>query len=106
MEMKELLDRCEYTIDYQKQEIDKLRSEVQRLLDWIMGDADAHAALQAVYNNPKASEANRVKAASAAINFEKGKITNEPPFLDLRAAPLMPLLELAEYRMKKQQARD
>ena len=33
----------------------------------------ARTCLQAVYNNPKASEANRVKAASAAIGFEMRK---------------------------------
>jgi hypothetical protein len=99
MEMKELLDRCEYTIDYQRQEIDKLRTEVQRLLDWIMGDANAHTALQAVYNDPTASQANKVKAAAAAIGYEQGKIRDEPPFLELRAH--IPLLELAEMRMRK-----
>jgi hypothetical protein len=32
----------EYIIELQIAEIDRLRAEVQRLLDWIMGDANAH----------------------------------------------------------------
>ena len=45
MQTQELLDRCEYTIKYQMQEIDRLRAELdrrddelKRLLEWINGD--------------------------------------------------------------------
>jgi hypothetical protein len=41
-------------------EIDKLRTENKRLIDWIMGDADALTCLQSVYNNPASSEGNRI----------------------------------------------
>ena len=50
MQTQELLDRCEYTIKYQMQEIDRLRAELERrddelkhLLEWINGDSDALA---------------------------------------------------------------
>jgi hypothetical protein len=72
MEMKELLDRAEFTIDYQKQEIDKLRAEVQRLTDLLQGSGlDAHTCLRNIYTNSASSEINRLKAAASAISFEK-----------------------------------
>ena len=93
------LVRYEYVLDAQMVEIDKLRAEVKRLLDWIMGDADAHTCLQAVYNDPAASQTNRVKAASAAIGYELRKPA-EPPVL--RIADLMPLQDLLEARRARQ----
>jgi hypothetical protein len=76
MEMKELLDRCEYTIDYQKREIDRLRSEVQRLTDLLEGKGlDAHTCLRNIYTNPESSESNKLKAAASAISFEKPKLS-------------------------------
>jgi hypothetical protein len=64
----------EYIIELQIAEIDKLRAEVQRLVDWIMGDADAHTTLQSIYLDPNASQGNRIKAASAALPVEKPKL--------------------------------
>jgi hypothetical protein len=87
------LTRYEYVIDAQMTEIDKLRAEVQRLLNWVLGSADAHTCLQAVYNDPNASEANRVKAAAASLPFEKPKLTSVEPPLELKAVePLKDLL--------------
>jgi hypothetical protein len=76
------LDRFECVIKLQMTEIDKLRAEVQRLVDWIMGDTDALTTLQSVYQNPASSEANRVKAAGAAIAYERPKLT-----VQLRVGP-------------------
>src|SRR6516162_7338780 len=95
------LTRYEYVIDAQMTEIDKLRAENQRLLDWIMGDADAHTCLQAVYNNPASSEANRVKAAAASLPFEKPKLMSVEPCLELRAEPV-PLKELLASRIARE----
>ena len=60
MQPQELLDRCEYTIKYQMQEIDRLRAELERrddelkqLIEWINGDADALATLQRTYMDPR-----------------------------------------------------
>jgi hypothetical protein len=67
--------RLEYVVREQMAEIDRLRAEVSNLVGWIMGDRDALTALQAIYNDRDASEANRIKAASAAIGFERSKLT-------------------------------
>ena len=56
-------------------EIDKLRAENQRLVDWINGESDALTCLQGVYNNPESSEGNRIKAAAAALPFERPKLS-------------------------------
>jgi hypothetical protein len=69
------LDRFECVIRLQMTEIDKLRAENKRLLDWIMGDADALTCLQAVYQNSASSEGNRIKAAAASLPFERPKLS-------------------------------
>jgi hypothetical protein len=40
-----------------------------------MGDKDALTCLQGVYNDPAASEGNRIKAAAAAVAYERAKVT-------------------------------
>jgi hypothetical protein len=57
------------------EEIERLRAEIKQLVDWIMGDRDALSCLQAIYNNPAAAEGSRIKAAAAAIAFERPKLT-------------------------------
>jgi hypothetical protein len=66
----------------QMAEIDRLRAEIDRrgveignLVNWIQGDADRDAlsTLQGVYLDPRTTEGNRLKAASAALPFERGK---------------------------------
>ena len=69
------LNRFECVIRLQMTEIDKLRTENKRLVDWIMGDADALTCLQSVYNNPASSEGNRIKAATGALPFERPKLS-------------------------------
>jgi hypothetical protein len=64
------LARYEYVLDAQMKEIDKLRAENQRLT----AEADAHTMLKSIYLNPNASEASRIKAAAAAVQFEKPKL--------------------------------
>ena len=73
--VKAKLDKYEYIIREQMAEIDKLRTENKRLVDWIMGDADALTCLQSVYNNPASSEGNRIKAATGALPFERPKLS-------------------------------
>jgi hypothetical protein len=68
------LNRFECVIRLQMTEIDKLRTENQALIDWIQGDSDALTCLQTIYNSSTASEANRVKAAAAAIGYERPKV--------------------------------
>jgi hypothetical protein len=89
MQPQELLDRCEYTIKYQMQEIDRLRAELElrddelkRLLEWINGDSDALARLQRTYMDPMTSTPDRIKAAGAAIAYERPKLS-----VQLRVGP-------------------
>jgi hypothetical protein len=71
-------------------ELDQLRAENQRLLAWIMGDGpDALTALQRVYSDPKTTEPNVVRAASAALPFERSK----PPTMNVNAG----ILDFKEY---------
>ena len=56
-------------------ERDGLRSEVDRLVEWIMGDRDALVCLQSIYNSPHADQGTRIKAAAAAIGYERPKLT-------------------------------
>jgi hypothetical protein len=72
MQTQELLDRCEYTIKYQRDEIDRLRALLERrdeelkiLLEWINTDSDALTVLQRTYLDPKTSTTDRIKAAAA-----------------------------------------
>ena len=56
-------------------ERDQLRAEVKRLVDWVMGDRDALVCLQSIYNDVGAAEGSRIKAAAAAIAFERPKLS-------------------------------
>src|SRR5262249_32358049 len=96
------LSRYECVLDAQMAENDRLRAEVQRLVDWIRGDADAHTCLQADYNDPAASQGNRIKAAAASLPFEKPKLVSvEPPVIRLNVIPLAQLLEERRARQDR-----
>jgi hypothetical protein len=69
------IGRLEQLVRDQMAKIDQLRSEVDRLVSWINGDTDALHCLQSVYNNANTSEANRIKAAAAALPFERAKLS-------------------------------
>ena len=56
-------------------ERDQLRMEIDRLVSWINGDHDALHCLQSIYNSPHADQGSRIKAASAAIGYERPKLT-------------------------------
>ena len=82
MEMQEALDRCEYAIRHQQDEIARLRAELERrdeeltqLLAWINGDSDALTVLQRTYMDPRISTSDRIKACGAAIGYERYKLT-------------------------------
>ena len=106
--VKAKLDKYEYIIQEQMAEIDRLRAENQRLIDWIMGDADAHTILQSVYLDPAASQGNRIKAAAASLPFERPKLTSVEPPLKLTAVvvPLKELLEMRRERSNRMRAID
>jgi len=56
-------------------ELDQLRGEIKRLVDWVMGDRDALVCLQSIYNDVGADKGSRIKAAAAAIGYERPKLT-------------------------------
>jgi hypothetical protein len=51
----------------------RLKDEIDALIGWIGGDGDALACLQQIYANPRTTEASKIRAASAALPFEKAK---------------------------------
>jgi hypothetical protein len=69
------IQQCEYVIRKLMAKIDELHAEIDRLVGWIMGDKDALSCLQQVYNDPAATEGNRIKAAAAAVAYERAKVT-------------------------------
>jgi hypothetical protein len=80
--MQEALDRCEYAIRHQQEEIARLRAELEhrdeeltQLLAWINGDSDALTVLQRTYMDPRTSTSDRIKACGAAIGYERYKVT-------------------------------
>jgi hypothetical protein len=75
MDPKQYINRLEYALRAQMAKINELRSEIDRLVAWINGDRDALTCLQAVYNDPNASEGNRIRAAASALPFERPKLS-------------------------------
>jgi hypothetical protein len=75
----------------QYEEIERLRAlvsqrdaELDGLVSWIAGDADALGALQSVYADPRTSVPNRVKAASSALPFERSRPASITVVADFR----------------------
>ena len=74
-EYEKALHRMLNENDAQRAEIAKLKEQLSTLVDWIMGDAaDALTTLQAVYLNADEPAGNRIKAAAAAIGYERPKL--------------------------------
>jgi hypothetical protein len=61
--------------DALRAELAQLRAEVKRLVDWINGDSDALTTLQRTYLDPRTTTADRIKAAGAAIAYERPKLS-------------------------------
>jgi hypothetical protein len=103
MQMEEALDRCEYALRYQQDEIARLRAELERrneeltqLLAWINGDSDALTILQRTYMDPRTSTSDRIKACGAAIGYERYKLS-----MQLRVGPSVLGERLAQPRTIK-----
>jgi hypothetical protein len=84
--------QLEYVIREQMTEIDQLRAtvgqkdqELDGLVAWIAGDADAHAALRAIYADPRSSPANKIKAAIGSIGYEIAKPASVNVVVDFKA---------------------
>jgi hypothetical protein len=103
MLMQEALDRCEYAIKCQRDEINRLRAELKerdeeltQLLAWIDGDSDALVVLQRTYMDPRISTSDRIKACAAAVAYERHKLT-----VQLRVGPSILSERLAQARALK-----
>ena len=103
MQMQEALDRCEYALKCQMQEIDRLRAELKRkdeeltqVLAWIDGDSDGLVVLQRTYMDPRISTSDRIKACAAAVAYERHKLT-----VQLRVGPSVLSERLAHARAIK-----
>jgi len=103
MQMQEALDRCEYAIKCQRDEIDRLRAELKQrdeeltqLLAWSDGDCQIHVVLQRTYMNPRISTTDRIKACAAAVAYERTKLT-----MQLRVGPGILSERLAQARAVK-----
>ena len=84
--------QLEYVIREQMTEIDQLRAAISRkdqeldaLVAWIAGDADAHSALRAIYADPRSSPANKIKAAIGSIGYEIAKPASVNVVVDFKA---------------------
>jgi hypothetical protein len=72
--------------------IARQQMEIDSLVAWAETDVDALMALQAIYRNPNTPEGNRLKAAAAALGFERAK----PPSMTM-VAPVK-LFDILEAR--------
>src|SRR5690348_13234998 len=82
-------------------EIERLRAENVRLRS---SENSAHAVLREVYNDPTASPAIRVKAATAALPHETPRLESVPPPLELTAVEYEPLSVVVERQRKRADA--
>src|SRR6516165_10454293 len=79
-------------------EIDRLRAVVAKLT----GTDDAHSTLRRLYLDEALPPTARVRAAAAALNFEKPRLESVPPPLDLTAEETYePLATLVEKQRKR-----
>ena len=89
-------------------ERDGMRQEIAALVGWIQEDRDALMALQQIYNSPTADEASRIKAAAAAIGYERGKpaqVVIEVDFRERVRNARLRQLELDKAEWARQEAR-
>jgi hypothetical protein len=66
------------------------------------GVDDAHTTLRRLYLDEALPPTARVRAAAAALNFEKPRLESVPPPMDLVAEPVEPLAVVVERQRKRQ----
>ena len=81
-------------------EITKLRAENAML----RSAEGAHDVLRRIYLNEAESSNARIKAAQASINYEKSRLENAPPPLELTAQKVEPLADLVARRRRRADA--
>ena len=92
----------------QYEEIERLRAlikqrdtELDVLVAWIAGDADALGALQSVYADPRSSPANKIKAAASAIAFERSKPASVSVVVDFKSRVHDARMQTVELRKQE-----
>ena len=97
---EEKIARYEFVLDAYVRELTTLREENERLRS-----ADgAHDVLRRIYLDEAQPSHTRLKAAQASINFEKSKLENVPPVLELTAEPIRPLSEIVQEQRARADA--
>ena len=96
--VEQKLARYATVIGLQREEIDRLRAQVAALTE---GTDDAHSTLRRIYLNEAESSNARIKAAQASINYEKSRLENAPPALELTAKPVEDLATLVHRRRRR-----
>jgi hypothetical protein len=76
--------QLEYVVREQMAEIDRLRAEIDALVDWIAGGKDALSALQAAYVDPRSTPTNKIRAAASAIAYERSKPASVTVVVDFK----------------------
>jgi hypothetical protein len=91
-ELEDCIRKLMVEIGRQRTVIAKQQMEIDTLVSWAENDRDALMMLQAIYRNPNTSEGSRLRAASAAVAYERAK----PPSL-VAVAPVK-LFDILEAR--------
>src|SRR6516165_9604417 len=108
MSPADYIAQLESVVREQMAEIDQLRAaigqkdqELDSLITWIAGDADALGALQAVYADPRSSPANKIKAAASAIAFERSKPASVSVVVDFKSRVHDARMQTVELRKQE-----
>jgi hypothetical protein len=67
--------KLEHVIRAQMAHIDELRAKYDALAETVQKEYGAHGALIVVYSDPTKPDSVRIKAAAAALPFEKSKVS-------------------------------
>jgi len=108
MSPADYIAQLESVVREQMAEIDQLRAaigqkdqELDVLVSWIAGDADALGALQSVYADPRSSPANKIKAAASAIAFERSKPASVSVVVDFKSRVHDARMQTVELRKQE-----
>jgi hypothetical protein len=67
--------RLEFVVREQMKFIDELKAKYDALVEAVQNEYGAHGALIVVYSDPSKPDSVRIKAAAAALPFEKPKVS-------------------------------
>ena len=95
--------RLEHVIRLQMKEIDEVRAKYTALVEAVQDKFGAHGALVIIYTDPTKPDSLRVKAAAAALPYEKAK---PPSAQQHEHFHLFTHLETARLRKKNLQVID